>query len=297
MPQGSGNFTLKLLGGLGNQLHGMAAGYAIAGNTGLMPIFDGSDIPWGSNASRRIEVNKFEWPEVRGIPGSIKIRRPLVTPIRNGPHQRVAARMRDKIKKKSNLAIFDRFAERERIFEAAASGLTLCGYFNDYEWINAAFDYGFPTTLRPRRPNIRTLEGPYNALHIRLTDFLWHPEIYPLVSEKYLLAGIENLNSKLPIYIFTDDVNKSLDNFPLVCKMAKEIIGPRSMGTIESFVSMSKAKNIVTANSTFSSWAAVFVDKQGGEVVVPEIMNLATAEDFRPLNWTRLSISDGIKIN
>jgi hypothetical protein len=217
--------------------------------------------------------------------------------VRNGPHQRIAARIRDKIKKQKNLVTIDGYADREAIFEAAASGLILSGYFNDHEWIAQAFEYGFPTFLQPRKLNIDTLKDPYNALHIRLTDYLWYPEIYPLVSEKYLLAGIENMNSNYPVYIFTDDVKTALEKFPLVCKIAKQIIGPKTMGTVESFVSMSRAKNIVTANSTFSSWAAVFVDKQGGKVVVPEKMNFTSVEDIRPANWIRLSISDGTNIN
>ena len=297
MTQSSGSFTLRLLGGLGNQLHGVAAGYVIGGNTGLTPVFDGSDIPWGSNASRKIEVDKFVWPAVYGTSSSIKMRKPFITPVRNGPHQRVAARMRDKIKKQGNLVSIDSYEEREAIFEAAASGLILSGYFNDYEWIASAFEFGFPTFLQPRKININILESPYNAVHIRLTDYLWYPEIYPLVSEKYLLAGIENMNSNYPTYIFTDDVKTALKKFPLVCKIAKEIIGPKTMGTIESFVSMSRAKNIVTANSSFSSWAAVFVDRQGGKVITPEKMNFTSAEENRPANWVRLSISDGTKIS
>lgn len=293
MRSSKSSFTIKLLGGLGNQLHGMAAGYAIGGSTGLTPIFDASDVPWGSNASRKLEVNKFTWPEVSGTSGQIRIKKPYFSPIRNGPHQRIAARTRDKFKKSEKLFTSDRFRDRDSILEAARNGFILSGYFNDFEWITSAFDFGFPSVLQLRRSKTQNLHDSYNALHIRLSDYLWHPDLYPLVTEAYLLAGIEHLKSDLPLYIFTDDVTLSRQRFPRVCGSALEVIGPKKMGTIDSFLALSQAKNLVTANSTFSSWAGIFVEKKGGKVIAPGTMNYAATEDFRPASWIKLSIFDG----
>jgi hypothetical protein len=133
MATNSDTFTLNLVGGLGNQLHGMAAGYVIAGRTGLKPIFDGTDIPWGSNASRKIEVNKFFWPNISGVNTPIQIKRPLVTPFRNGPHQRVTARIRDSLKQNSDLVSTDKYEELNQILNFAREGKTLSGYFAQSE--------------------------------------------------------------------------------------------------------------------------------------------------------------------
>ena len=293
MATNSDTFTLNLVGGLGNQLHGMAAGYAIAGRTGLKPIFDGTDIPWGSNASRKIEVNKFNWPDVSGVNAPIKIMRPLVTPFRNGPHQRVMARIRDSVKRNSDLVSLDKYEELNQIMDFAHEGKTLSGYFAQSEWIFDAFKFGFPTQLTPKRDSKPQPEQPYNALHIRLGDYLWHRDVYPLVTERYLLSGIEKMDSNLPLYIFTDDLVMTNANYPQIVKKASKIIGPKDASTIASFIGLSFAKNIITANSSFSSWAGIFVEQNGGKVIAPNLMNHSDSKDFRPKNWIRIDINTG----
>lgn len=237
MATNSDTFTLNLVGGLGNQLHGMAAGYAIAGRTGFKPIFDGTDIPWGSNASRKIEVNKFIWPDVSGVNVPIKIMRPLVTPFRNGPHHRAMARLRDSLKRNSDLVSLDKYEELNQIMDFAHEGKTLSGYFAQSEWIFDAFQFGFPTQLIPKRDSKLQLKQPFNALHIRLGDYLWHSDVYPIVTERYLLSGIERMYSNLTLCIFTDDVVMTHANYPHVVKKASRIIGPKDASTADSFIS------------------------------------------------------------
>jgi hypothetical protein len=101
------------------------------------------------------------------------------------------------------------------------------------------------------------------------------------------------MNSNLPLCIFTDDVVMTRAKYPHVVKKASRIIGPKDASTADSFIALSSAANIVTANSSFSSWAGIFVEQNGGKVIAPNLMNYSDSKDYRPESWTRIDINSG----
>ena len=59
------SIQIKLAGGMGNQLHQLAAGVAVAGYLNTDLKVDISAVNLGSNASRRYELYKFDWGPLR----------------------------------------------------------------------------------------------------------------------------------------------------------------------------------------------------------------------------------------
>jgi hypothetical protein len=108
------------------------------------------------------------------------------------------------------------------------------------------------------------------AMHIRRGDYTDSPQ-WGMLGMKYYQEAIDYLEpiNKRKIYIFTDDVSrtsKEIMNSELLNRV--ELVNP-PLGTpaAEILMLISKAKSIVTANSTFSIWSALLATD--ADVVVP----------------------------
>lgn len=87
------------------------------------------------------------------------------------------------------------------------------------------------------------------ALHVRRTDYLKHPEIYTELDKNYYMKCLENIQEKGRILVFSDDFKWCEKQFDGDFNFIK-------IGHIESMYLMSKCKNVIIANSTFSWWSA-----------------------------------------
>jgi hypothetical protein len=88
------------------------------------------------------------------------------------------------------------------------------------------------------------------ALHIRRTDYLKYPDIYPEFNGEYYNHCLSRISEKGSILVFSDDLNWCQNNlrghdFTFV-----------DMAPLPSMYLMSNCKHIIMANSTFSWWAA-----------------------------------------
>ncbi len=105
------------------------------------------------------------------------------------------------------------------------------------------------------------------AIHIRGGDYLHHPTLINL-SATYYEKAIETIISRLinpQFYIFTDDINH-----------AKKILAGVQFQYIETgnnlldFATLSRCKNQIIANSTFSWWAAMLNRNPEKIVIAPK---------------------------
>jgi len=88
------------------------------------------------------------------------------------------------------------------------------------------------------------------ALHIRRTDYLKYPDIYPQFGLEYYDKCLDKIADKGTVLVFSDDL-----------KWCSATFGGRGyefvdMPAIPSMYLMSHCKNIIMANSSFSWWAA-----------------------------------------
>jgi len=105
--------------------------------------------------------------------------------------------------------------------------------------------------------------GSFSAVHIRQGDYeysnfgLLSPEFYQ----------INQAQSNGPVVVFTDR-----DDLPNEFKIATNpdfIFSPNNLSAEDSFALMSRAKELVIANSTFSWWAGFMALQNGSKVVIP----------------------------
>jgi hypothetical protein len=96
------------------------------------------------------------------------------------------------------------------------------------------------------------------AMHVRLGDYLKFPKVYDVLKPNYYLDSLESVPenlSKLPIWLFSDDLLIAKSVLPSSIRISREVFTAEDVIPGEVLRLMSKAKVIVTAHSTFSWWA------------------------------------------
>lgn len=264
--------TMKLIGGIGNQLFGLAFGLAVADKLRATLLIDESMIPFGSNKTRTLGIRNFK---VSGIPCKFKVN--YVQRIRYVYNNAVLRRIVWKIsvfkvvsEKMTNYLDF-KFKSNQKFF----------GYFQTWFYIDLLKKLGYSLSLS----NDNTSDSYKNILHqvdftndvvvhVRLGDFLKFPAIYPKIPESYYtqsLEAIRKVRSKESYIVVTEDKREVLEHYPTINLNAKMIIDRSSgLSDFENFLVISKANYLVSSNSTFSMWAAWMVKDKDGLVIVPD---------------------------
>jgi hypothetical protein len=290
---------VNLVGGLGNQLHGLAAGWATAAwrnwNLGLVT----SEIPFGSNPRRRFELTQFDLSGFRKGP---IIREELNLPnLKYYPLNRTLVWLMKQFGAGGNASknvYFESDKNPLEQIEIIPPSSILTGHFLDFEWAQLAAARGFPTHLMPKNSghNFLRLKSELNfdypALHLRLGDYLQLKKLFPIASEAYYRIALSRINvGKFPYTIFTDDVASAKRLFSDLIKDADRILGPNEgLTALETMALISYHRRIVTATSTFSSWAAWFGSNGGAEVVTPVPHLWGKWQDQLPKDWIRFNL-------
>lgn len=125
------------------------------------------------------------------------------------------------------------------------------------------------------------------AVHVRGGDYLQKNSDYRELGSDYYKSALNSFGSEirsLPKWVFTDDeshARKVLASIPDLNFLESE-----SLTAAENMVLMSKAHGIVGANSTFSYWSSV-ISRQDSLIIVPKnwMKSKSQPEDFFPLGW------------
>ncbi len=282
-----GNFVeVNVKGGLGNQIFGLAAGWAIASEIGCELVVNGTDLGWrGSNRSRKLELDLFDWST---FPKNLTFRQTRKILNLGSLGNRISTHLMQKLYD-ANKLVDKRDSPRDfsELLKSAKAGRVLDGGFIDFEWLNIAHEYNFP----PRFSLKRKFTYPENldtALHIRLGDFLNYPKIFPIQTSAYYRESLRLLKSE-KFDIFTDDEASAKQRYPELFEDANHVFGPKSFSGPETFILLSSYSKIVTSSSTFSSTAAWSISMNGGKVACPQKMILSEVRDSRPTSWLRVS--------
>jgi hypothetical protein len=127
----------------------------------------------------------------------------------------------------------------------------------------------------------------YIAIHVRGGDYLNKKSGYVELPVKYYLDALNLLDTKyghLPKWVFTDDEEHARKLFASVIGL--NFIENESMTAAESMILMSRADAIVCANSTFSYWASL-INGQTSSIVLPRTWMGKTSqpEDYFLRGW------------
>ena len=301
------NFTkVKVIGGIGNQLFVLAFGLAISRRLKNKLIADDSLIHFGSNKSRKMEVAELVF---NGFNIEFK-----------------SSKLSKLLNKKSNIMLnkimWQFFKLNRRIVSEDkqlrpqfrfTKGQTFSGYFQDWFYVdyvyeqNSSFDFNLNNPSSIYLNLIKDAEQSKPIfVHVRLGDYLNFPNIYSILPENYFLDSLKHLgsNNNEKIWLFAEDLEQVRKFYPELIKRVNKVIDKKiGLNDIESFKLLCQGTKLVASNSTFSMWAAWFVNKNGFRAVVPLQMGVKGGSDsLSDERWDRYDLEKrviipGIKSN
>lgn len=287
--------TVRLRGGLGNQLFQYAAGTAVAARLACPLLVETGDLGavLPGDTPRAFELDWIVEPDhvLTGatLGRSLRLLRRVArkAPFAMGPKTFTEAS----------------FAYDDRI-DAVQPGTTLDGYFQSWRYFEA-IEGPLRTSLLeaiPRSPWGTGIEeklsagGPWIAVHVRRGDYLKpHNSAYHgLLGQSYYRAALAHLTRRgldHRIVVFSDEPDAARDLLGSRTSRVDVVRPPADSNPAESILLMSRAQAVVTANSSFSWWAAWIADPASSTVVcpVPWLSHAATDEsDLRPPGWVSI---------
>lgn len=169
------------------------------------------------------------------------------------------------------------------------------GYFQTWKYFEAVTSY-FPEwklKLKEETPVLKSYlekmstDNPI-VVHVRRGDYLGLSESFGVLDEEYFKNGIDQLSSyedNNKIWVFSDDphsVQQNFKSFKIDC--FPEI--DANLSQEEVLFLMSQGRRIVTSNSTFSWWAAMFAGKSASVIAPsPWFRAIAEPKELIPETW------------
>ena len=304
--------TVRIQGGIGNQLFQIAAGFFVAKNNSAGELtLDATRVAFGTDRTRRLEALNFDL-----LPSDFGIRIEGVKayyftnlrPARLGSILALSiSRLNDALKRRDHM-IFDETLGSVHLPDLKSKTI-LHGYFNDFNIVQQAENFGFSRNLHLSTESSPWLNGMMSkmnfgeciAIHVRLGDYLRFPHIFGTISEDFYFRCLEHMNfkSRDEIAIFSDEPNRVANLFPRISALPNVMIirQPKISPSFETLYLMSQFRKLICANSTFSMWAAWFNDHSAGQrklVTVPSPYLLNQPDMKTPVAWIKVA-REGLK--
>ena len=270
----SKSICVELQGGLGNQLFGWAAGFALSKKLSLNLSLNSSKL-----IARGYELGEFTLSE--GI---------LLSNIRKKRFRGIGF----------NEDCFeeDSFQYDSR-FERILKPKTLKGYFQSWKYFDA---YGneikSKLILKKESDTLSTLSDElkkYQVLgvHIRRGDYVGLENYHGLTSSSYFKNAvqiIQKLSGFEKIMVFSDQIDIAKEVFP----GADYYISSQDLrSSPETLILMSRCNSLIGSNSSFSWWAAYISSSNSAVRIFPRpwFTNASIdSRDLLPPNWLTLGI-------
>ena len=277
--------TVKISGGLGNQMFQYAAGRAFALRHGAQLKLDTSF--YGRKRHRRFELDAF--PIEAEVAHTAKV----------GRFFSETRRLRDKLRSSKQVYREPHFHFDDN-FRTLPLGVTLEGYFQSERYF-AEHDEMIRIELAPPVPHdegVQTIaremtDCSATSLHVRRGDYVTNAkasQMYCACGMDYYRDAMERIPGNDPVYVFSDDIAWAKENLP----PAKPLVFPNpgvSSTALSDLWLMTQATHHIIANSTFSWWGAYLAGPGRGLSIAPK--RWFTDEsiddgDLIPDGWIRL---------
>ncbi|MBM3690308.1 MAG: hypothetical protein FJW80_11795 [Actinobacteria bacterium] len=265
--------TVRLIGGLGNQLFGYYAGAALAAHHGVPLRLDTSWTRHGIT-DHGIEILRFDLPGEWLSEDSLRSKLAAPGTI---PGRVVAKLLRDVPALRKPLSIHEApGVGHDPTLLDQPPGTRLRGYFQSWEIADCAVRAGCPRRPRLKRSSEwleRTIQRAKVdrpiAVHVRRGDYSKVSE-FGLLGPGYYEPAIERVRDEGiagPIWLFSDEPVIARQALGRYADDAESVISP--VGPAAEMVAMSYAAANVIANSTFSWWGA-WMGEPGRPVIAPD---------------------------
>ncbi len=284
----SNQTTIRLFGGLGNQLFQYFAGLDLSIRSESNLIVDCRWIE-SNYAQDKSDIRDFQFLKSAETKTIQNFGQP------NFILERIKTRIAKefnavgyffKINVPNNTGYFD--------LKNIKKGMELRGYYQSYKYFDNVSGNSGTTewSLETESNYFLSLKNKLNtemfiALHVRGADYLRNANIYHQLTQKYYSDSLKAINSKLKdikIYVFSDDIAFAKNVLKDCSEL--EFVDQKGLRASEAMTLMSLAKAIVIANSTFSYWAAMMNTEN--QVIAPKFWytNKLVDKDLYPPRWT-----------
>lgn len=296
--------TLKLEGGLGNQLYEYAAGFLLAARLNVDLRIDQFVIPLSTVHAETISsLTQFNLPVLPNFKDTIFLPQLPAEFFIEASHRFPLVR---KMTIASRLKIINFFGP-EIYSESTLDDLLALknprrvhGNFQSWNYVEEAVKYGFPSALTLKSTpnwlnqilsNIDT--GKAVAVHFRMGSDAKGNKAYSQPTAKYYENALSLMN--IPpedVYVFSDDIESVKREFgKILGKECNYVEPPVSATSPEKLVLMSAFGNLICANSSFCTWAGWSIVNRNGKVCVPQPYSDSESNlgsrDFSQ-KWTKL---------
>lgn len=248
-----------MFGGLGNQLFQFFAAKQIQASLNCELIFDFTQIN-SALAHRNSDIRDFDF---------FKTEKSKITES-DSPLSRNFLRGRNLLARRSEsisrLLKIDAPGVREpKISSHLKDRWRIEGYYQDFDYYfeHLKRNPDFTWKVNQTNPILVNAEKEFQskqvlALHVRGGDYLKSPKTYRQLDVEYYERALEYLSERFRVeeyVLFTDDIQNA-NRVMAPIREYKFKLAP-NLPASNSLLLMSRAKGIVSSNSTFSAWAAV----------------------------------------
>lgn len=290
--------TVKLAGGLGNQLFIWATAIAISQKRNLKLRFDASEC---TQYGCELELFGIELNAKPTTPPSGTLRSQFPESSNFIIDFLRTARARARF-----FRVGEDFWERPGGFDRTVfnikEGKNLRGYFQSYKYFESLREdiRDILGTLKIESKEFLSLSksfssSPWVAIHVRRQDYEIMQNTFGLLGESYYKDAIKEIELVLPNvkkYVFSDDIVQA----KLLIPGCTGYIGKDELNSAsETLILMSQADAIIGSNSSFSWWAAFLMKAEGHLKLFPEpwfVDKKLNSKDLVPPSWNRIPISE-----
>lgn len=293
-------FKVFLLGGLGNQLFGTFFAHALNQKIPNCAELSTRMIPFGSNASRTLVVDKVQdaMTDRLKIEKENRIIWEFVSRFRTArrilwhSYRLLTRRRRITLKEFWSLSIIPR------------SGFEVLDYCNDWFFPEFVMNSNMGKRLVfLEKLKVTSSSKPSREIlcHVRVGDYLDFPETYRLISDQYYLSSIEYIRrvsqSNLAVTVVTESREEVERHFPALAKVSARFIDNSSdKSGVDSFQLMVASNYLVAANSTYSLWAAWLGYKSRSVTIVPYDAASLDLTGIKNIPWLLRESQSGLAI-
>ena len=285
---------VEIVGGLGNQLFGLAAGLYLARRTSSGLTLNLSQVGVGGTDHGK-SIKEFNIPEVYfGDIEKITLKPNFISRISNKLAREFL------VYKKVRDSINEIYTAGELGFEDDFATLTRPRYIKGYFQTHVYTDY-----VKSELREYLTLKSESNwyldkvreieqenpiAVHMRRGDYIKLRDEFGVLDVEYYIGLTKNLIERevRPIWIFTDSPQIVREEIlGTILQNAKIIEPPVGSSPNESMLLISKCNTIVMSNSTFSWWAS-YISAEGTLIYAPHkwFRGRSDPANLIPPNWS-----------
>jgi hypothetical protein len=227
--------TVRIVGGLGNQLFILFFGLAVSTVLGSRLLIDDKFIVFGSNSNRKIEIINFKFGRIQ-----FEFKKSYFQPRALIKRSLIARRILWRIFNSQRYLVNEKMlADANFKFKL---GQTFSGYYQDWFYADYIHEATGNLSIDLSNPgaNYESLNSELKnnqpiCLHVRLGDYLNFPEVYSILPEHYYLDSINYLNpsGEFPIWVFIESKGELVTHYPNLLASTDKVID-RGVGVSDS---------------------------------------------------------------